>query len=64
MLRQRADPEFHRTQLVKMLDQLVGCNRDETGREATLRRKYAVRAFGELAYGFRDLDVFGQVKIV
>ena len=64
MLGQRADPEFHRAQLVEMLDQLVGRNRDETGRQATLWRKYAVRACGELAHGLGDRDVLGQVEIV
>ena len=64
MLRQGADAQLHRAQLVEVGDELRGGDADEARREPALRHERLARADGDRAHRAGDLDILGQVEVV
>ena len=64
MLRQGADAQLHRAQLLEVRDELRRGDADEAGRQTALRHECPRWACCDGADGTRDLDVLGEVEVV
>ena len=64
MLRQGADAQLHRAQLIEVRDELRCGDADEARREAALRHEGLLGAGGDGAHRAGDLDVLGEIEVV
>ena len=64
MLRQRADAQLHRAQLLEVLDELRRGDADEAGRQAALRHECLRRPGSDSTDGARDFDVLREIEVV